>query len=149
MPASLEILVEIPSPSLLTRGASSPEASIDQMALRVEKLVYQPGAADIWNLPAEQPVINGVLMRDGPLPQMRCTIPLPQPGETTLYRVVVLKTGTVLDTRGKIRAEQLLATEEELLFIQIGGSAGHPASPEAYQRVVAGIQCVVVPVSDQ
>ena len=130
---------------MLTDNAVAPRVTSEQTAVNVQKLMYQPDAPDIWNLPAEQPDIAGALDLEGAVPLMRCTLPLPEPGEVALYRVTVLKTGATLDSEGKTRADQLLPTEEELLFFVVGASEGDPGSQEAQNRLVPGIQRIVVP----
>ena len=149
MADSLEVLVEIPALSLLADHATTSNMASGQVAVIVQKLVYQPDAADVWNLPAEQSSITGTLDFDGGVPLMRCTLPLPEPGEAVLYRVTVLKTGAALDSQGKTRAEQLLPTEEELLLLVIGSAEGHQSSLEAHERLIPGIQRVVVPMPAQ
>lgn len=143
---SLDVLVEIPALSLLVDGDAAPSVTSGQVAVTVQKLAYQPGATDVWNLPAEQPAIAGALDLEAAVPLMRCAIPLPRPGEAALYRVTILKTGASLDAEGKTRAEQLLPTEEELLFLVIGASEGQSDVPEAHERLIPGVQRVVVPL---
>lgn len=144
---SLDLRVEIPALSWLVDGVAAPSVTSGQVAVTVEKLAYQPGAADVWNLPAEQPGIAGELDGSGAVPLMRCAIPLPRPGEAALYRVTILKTGASLDAQGETRAEQLLPTEEELLFFVIDTTEGQPEIPEAHERLIPGIQRVVVPLA--
>lgn len=149
MTNSLEVVVEIPALSLLLENAIASKVTSEQVAVDVQKLVFQPDAADIWNLPAEQPAIAGTLDLEGAVPQMRCALPLPQPGEVALYRVTILKAGVALDAQGKTRAAHLLPTEEELLFFVIGASEEQHGFPEAHKRLIPGIQCVVVATSTQ
>lgn len=149
MADSLDVLIEIPALSLLADHTTASNMTTEQVAVTVQRLVYQPDAADVWNLPAEQPSITGTLDLDGGVPQMRCTLPLPEPGEAALYRVTVLKTGAALDSQGKTRAEKLLPTEEELLLFVIGSAEGHQSSLEAHERLIPGIQRVVVPIPAQ
>ncbi|HKT39687.1 MAG TPA: hypothetical protein VJR48_15025 [Ktedonobacterales bacterium] len=149
MTDSLDVLVEIPALSWLVDGAAAPSVTSGHVAVTVERLAYQPGAADVWNLPAEQPALTGTLDVEGAVPLMRCAIPLPKPGEVALYRVTILKTGASLDAQGKTRAERLLPTEEELVFFVIGASEGQPGVPETHERLIPGIQRVVVPLTAQ
>ena len=144
---SLEVLVEIPALALLLGEATTPRVTSEQVGVNVEKLAYHPGVSDVWNLPAEQPALAGMLDLDGAVPLMRCTLPLPAPEEVALYRVTILKTGAALDAEGKTHAQQLLPTEEELLFFVIGAAEANQGLPEAARHLVPGIQCVVVPVS--
>lgn len=144
---SLDLRVEIPALSWLVDGVAAPSVTSGQVAITVQKLAYQPGTADVWNLPAEQPGIAGALDLEAAVPLMRCAIPLPRPGEAALYRVTILKTGASLDAQDKTRAEQLLPTEEELLFFVIGASEGQPEIPDAHERLIPGIQRVVVPLA--
>jgi hypothetical protein len=145
---SLEMLVEIPALSVLLGSATMPYVTAEQVAVSVQKLDYQPDAADVWNLPSEQPTIAGALDLEGTVPVMRCTLPLPEPGEVALYRVAILKTGASLDAEGKSRAQQLLPTEEELLLFVVGAAEGEGqrGTPEADQRLIPGIQRVIVPL---
>jgi len=146
---SLEILVEIPSLALLAGGATATDMSEAQTAVHVQKLNYHPDAPDIWNLPAAAPVIVGALDTQGAVPLIRCALPLPAPEEVALYRITLLKAGTAHDTQGQIRNEQLLPTEEELLFFVIGADQGASASLDALTHIVPGIQYVVVPGAGQ
>lgn len=145
MTTSLEVLVDIPVLSLLLSDATAPHVTSEQVAVNVRKLAYSPGAADVWNLPAEQPDITGTLDLEDSVPRMRCALPWPTSGEVALYLVTILKTGLALDEKGKTRAPQLLPTEEELLFFVLGASDGSQVSADMQKQLIPGIQYVVVP----
>lgn len=149
MADSLEILVEIPSLALLAGSASASDISDAQTTVHVQKLDYHPDAPDVWNLPAAAPAIVGALDTQGAIPLIRCALPLPAPNEVALYRITMLKAGTARDTQGLIRNDQLLPTEEELLFFVIGAADGSQIAPDALPRIIPGVQCVVVPGAGQ
>jgi hypothetical protein len=145
--ATFDLFVEIPSLSLLAGGSVVAELASDRVAVSVQKLDYRSDTPDaaIWNLPAAEADITVALDLSAATPRVRCALPLPEPGESALYRVTILKSGTVLDSIGENRDNQLHPTEEDLLFFVAGVAGGQLGSQPARPRVVPGVQYVVVP----
>jgi len=141
----LDMRVELPALAWLADSAAAPYVTTEQVAVTAQKLTYQPGVDDVWNLPAAEPAIIGALEWEDGAALMRCALPLPPSGEAALYRVTVLKTGATLDAEGKTRADQLLPTEEELLFFLVSAAEGGEIPLAVSQRLVPGVQCVIVP----
>ncbi len=149
MTASFDIFVEIPSLSLLIDHDAAQELTGDRVAVNIQRLAFQSDASDIWNLPVEGPAVAGALDMASATPRVRCALPLPEPGEVALYRVVILKTGAVIDSAGETRAEHLLPTEEELLFFVVGSANGQQGIPQESERLIPGVQYVVIPAPMQ
>lgn len=145
----VDLYVEIPTFALLNGSAATTELTSDRVAAHVQRLAYQPDTpdADIWNLPPAGPEIIGALdlsgQNDVP-PRIRCSVPLPEPGEVALYRVAILKAGVTLDSEGRRRDQQLHPTEEDMLFFVVN-AADEQAHTQPAPRLVPGVQRVVIP----